>query len=251
VLRTDRSASRWDSLESGAFPTLRFWYRTSPRELNTIGSEWSPAFSDPPMTVSNMLELVLDTQGRLTQFTAVPPQVDDPHPAPPVEWTRLFEAAGLDLKTFHPAPLLWVPNVYADERMAWEGPLPGRPDIQLRVESAGYRGRPAFFQVVGPWTRRPRMDQEPQRGAGVIRFGLFLILVVLFGGALALARYNLRSGRGDRRGAFRISVCVICVMIASWVLGARHSLEPLTELNHFMGDFLAPELLTAGTLWVI
>jgi hypothetical protein len=164
---------------------------------------------------------------------------------------RLFDAAGLEFGKFQPAAALWVPNVYADDRMAWEGPLPGKPEVRLRVEAAAYHGRPAFFQVVGPWTRRPRMEQEQQRGAGVMRFGIFLIVLVVFGGALALGRNNLQKGRGDRRGATRLAVFVLFVMMASWVLGAKHSLEPLTELNDFFEEVLAPQLLTAGILWVI
>jgi hypothetical protein len=203
------------------------------------------------MTVSNMVGLVLDTQGRLTQFTAVPPQVDEVAAKATVEWARLFDAAGLEFDRFQPAALLWVPNVYADDRMAWEGPLPGKPEVRLRVEAAAYRGRPAFFQVVGPWTRRPRMEQIQQRGAGMIRFGIFLIVLVVFGGALALARHNVRNGRGDRRGATRVAMFVLGVMMASWVLGAQHSLEPLTELNAFFEQVLAPQLLSAGILWVI
>jgi len=251
VLRTDQSSSRWDSLSNGAFPTLRFWYRTSPRPLDSVGSDWSPGFGDPPMTVSNMVGLVLDTQGRLTQFTAVPPQVDEVETKATVEWTRLFDAAGLEFGKFQPAAVLWVPNVYADDRMAWEGPLPGKPEVRLRVEAAAYHGRPAFFQVVGPWTRRPRMEQDQPRGAGVMRFGIFLIVLVVFGGALALGRHNLQKGRGDRRGATRLAVFVLCVMMASWVLGAKHSLEPLTELNDFFEEVLAPQLLNASILWVI
>jgi hypothetical protein len=84
-----------------------------------------------------------------------------------------------------------------------------------------------------------------------MRFGIFLIVLVVFGGALALARHNLRNGRGDRRGATRLAMFVLSMMIVSWVLGAKHSLEPLTELNAFLDDVLARQLLNAGILWVI
>ena len=143
------------------------------------------------------------------------------------------------LEHFHPITSIWIPNVYGDRRAAWEGPLPGHPDIPLRVEAASYRGRPSFFQVVGPWTRRPRMDQtSPTAATRVIRFGVGLILLLTFGGALVLARYNVRNGRGDRRGATRIALFVLVVMTAAWVLGARHSTELLTEVSHFLYDFL-------------
>jgi len=254
VLRTDKSANRWNSLSSGAFPSLRFWYRTSPTPLDWVSSNWRPSLGDPPQTTSAMTSLVVDTQGRLTQFTAVPPQVDDVRsPAAPTNWSPLFEAAGLDATSFHDVEPQWVPNTYADERRAWVGPLPGRPDIELRVEAGAYRGRPSFFQVVGPWTRRPRMadQQQSQAGSAILRFGVFLILLGLFGGALALARHNIRSGRGDRKGATRISLFVLALMAAAWVIGARHVADPLTEFNHFTENLVANELFNAGLLWLV
>ena len=252
VLRTDHSANRWDALSNAYFPSLRFWYRTSPRDLETLGAEWRPQFGDPPMTVSGMTSVVLDVQGHLTQFTMVTPQVDEPQGTPDrMDWNRFFDAAGLDANTFKPTPSQWVPNGYADERKAWEGPMPGRPDITLRVEAAGYRGRPAFFQIVGPWTRRPREAPPGQTGRSVIRFGLFLIVFALSIGGLLLARYNIRNGRGDRRGATRIALVLIGTMFVAWVLGARHWLEPLTELGHFLEDFAASQLLNAAIMWLI
>ena len=40
-------------------------------------------------------------------------------------------------------------------------------------------------------------------------------------------------------------------MFVAWVLGARHWLEPLTELGHFLEDFAASQLLNAGIMWLI
>ena len=251
VVGTDRSATRWNSLSNAFFPTLRFWYRTSPRELQTLGDGWRPGYGDPPMTISNMRSVVLDSQGHLTQFTVVTPQVDDAQtPSVQMDWNPLFDAAGLDMKTFTPADSTWVPNSYADERKAWEGPMPGRSDITLRVEAASYRGRAAFFQIVGPWSRRPRQDQPRQQGESVIRIGLFLIVLVLSIGTCVLAHHNVKTGRGDRRGATRIAFALLSIMFASWVLGARHSLQPLTEYGNFL-QFAANQLLTAAILWLI
>src|SRR5205085_1853462 len=106
-----------NSLANGYIPSLRFWYRTSPRPLETFGADWVTQFGDPPMTVSDMTSVVLDIQGHLTQFTMVTPQVDEPEVAPPpTDWSRLFDVAGLDAATFTPMPSSWVPNGYADER---------------------------------------------------------------------------------------------------------------------------------------
>jgi serine/threonine-protein kinase len=96
------------------------------------------------------------------------------------------------------------------------------------------------------------MEQaSPTAASRVVRFGAGLIFLLTFGGALALARHNVRSGRGDRRGATRVALFVLGVMAVSWVLGARHSTELLTEFNRFRGDFLASQLVTAGTLWLV
>jgi serine/threonine-protein kinase len=249
VTRIDRSRTRWDSLASGAFPTVRFWYRTSPRELTTIGTEFVPTLGNPPMTVSNMVAVVLDTRGRLTQLNVVAPQVDSTESNSQVDWSSLFDAAGLPMKEFHSVQPRWVPNGYADQRAAWEGPLPGQPHIQLRAEAAAYQGRAVFFQLVGPWTRPARMEQEPPTAASrFTRFAAGVILVLLLSGAFVLARHNLRSGRGDRRGATRVSLFVLGAFIASWVIGARHSLQMLEEINSFL-TFLALALLNAGILW--
>jgi serine/threonine-protein kinase len=250
IIRTDPSRNRWSSLTSGAFPTLRFWYRTSPRELLTFGDEWAPSFGDPPMTVSNMIAIVLDTQGRLTQLTVVPPQVDDTESHTATDWTVLFEAAGLPMQEFRAVEPRWIPNGYADQRAAWEGPLPGQPQIQVRAEAAAYQGRPVFFQIVGPWTRPTRQVQEPLTlMTRFIRFGEGLIIVLLLAGAFVLARHNLRSGRGDQRGATRVALVVLGALLAAWLLGARHTLDIQPEIVHFM-VFLGHALVTAGVLWL-
>ena len=66
------------------------------------------------MTVSNMVAVVLDTQGRLTQLNVVTPQVDSTENNAQVDWSRLFEAAGLPMTEFRSVQPLWVPNGYAD-----------------------------------------------------------------------------------------------------------------------------------------
>jgi hypothetical protein len=256
VVRTDRSATRWDTLSNPYVPTLRFWYRTSPRNLEPSGPQLRAQFDDPPMAVTDMRLVVTDIAGHLTQFSMVPPQLeplpDSNAPPPPVmDWNVFFAAAGLDASAFKPVPSRWVPNSYAEERKAWEGPMPGRPDVTLRAEAASYRGKPAFFQIAGPWSRTLRQTQEIPQGRNFMRFVLFLIVFALSIGTCALARHNYRTGRGDRRGATRIATGWMLVMFAGWLIGARFWLEPLTEFSHFLNDFLAFQLTNAAILWLV
>jgi hypothetical protein len=255
VMRTDRSATRWNALANPYVPTYRFWYRTSPRDLEPQSLSWRAQFDDPPMTVTNMRLVVTDIAGHLTQFTSVPPQLEDAEnasaPQAPMDWTIFFDAAGLDLSAFKPVPSRWVPNTYADERKAWEGPMPGRPEIALRAEAASYRGKPAFFQIAGPWSRTLRQTQDVPQGRSVVRFGFFLVVFALSIGTCVLARRNYHTGRGDHRGATRVAIAWIAIMFAAWILGARFWLEPLTEFGHFIDDFAMVALINAAILWLL
>jgi hypothetical protein len=83
-----------------------------------------------------------------------------------------------------------------------------------------------------------------------MRFAIFLIIFALSVGTCALAWRNVKSGRGDRRGATRVVFALLGVMFISWVIGARHYLEPLTEFSHFLDSFLSEQLLNGAILWL-
>jgi hypothetical protein len=51
------------------------------------------------------------------------------------------------------------------------------------------------------------------------RFVLYLVALV---GAVLLAWRNLRSGRGDRRGARRLALLVFVLGLLDWIVGERH-----------------------------
>jgi hypothetical protein len=78
-----------------------------------------------------------------------------------------------------------------------------------------------------------------------------LIFLAFAIGAGVLARHNFRSGRGDKRGATRIAISLLTLMFVAWLIGSQHSLDPLTELGHFLDDFGGEQLMNAGFLWVI
>ena len=173
IAEHDKSKTRWDNLETGAFV---FWYRGSPRPLAArdpvfsdapgLGFVWT---DDPPLDVSGMTLVSLNPLGRLTQFIAVPPQVEKPAgAASSPDWAPLFSAAGLDPSKWPPAQPTWTPPVYSDARAAWTGSLAERPDIPMRIEAAAYRGKPVYFELIGPWTRPERMQPyQPTTGERV------------------------------------------------------------------------------------
>ena len=226
-------AGWWSTLRSGRPAGMLFWYRTSPRDLVPDAPRGSVMANDPPQLLSGMSLVVLDTVGRLVEFHHVPPQVDsDATPAAAPEWPRVFDAAGLPFAAFTPAAPQWAPKNFADTRGAWEGSLPDRTDIRVRVEAASYRGHPVSFYIVGPWSRPSQMPPASrtamQTVMGTINVGVWL--AALIGGAI-LARYNVRMNRADRRAAARLAIGLTILAIAAWIVSAHHVTTADVELQ--------------------
>jgi len=223
IENNDKTATRWERLSKNDPPAMGFWYRESPVPLVASGL-FTPAVTqaDPAPVRSNMANVRLTTSGSLIELTIVPPQVEStPAPATEPDWRSLFEKAGLDLSQFKPVPSTWTPRVYADRRFAWEGRYgSGEP---LRIEAASYRGKPVYFQLIGPWTRATRMKEfAATAGENAAQVMLVTLLVILVAGAALLARRNVMSGRGDRRGAMRLALVVAIVAAFIGLLFASH-----------------------------
>jgi hypothetical protein len=232
-----------------------FQYRQSPRPIVPTGSGGTVSTFDPPYEVSGMVGLVLDAEGRLMAFRAVPPQVEDTaasssEPAPAYDYSALFAEAGLDPKRFKPAAPRWLPAAEFDNQAAWDGSYPQHPGTVIHVVAASYRGRLVYFQVIGPWSRPWRMESIRQSWAAKVGNAAFIILfLAALAGSVYFARRNLRLGRGDRKGAFRVSTYIFSTFFLSWAIVAHH----VAELN---GEFamliraLSLVLFLAACAWV-
>ena len=228
------ASTRWNALSTGNPSGILFWYRSSPHEIVPVEDD-AVTPDDPPSRETGMREVVLDPSGRLQRFRSVPPQFDEntgPAPAPP--WAELFDAAGLAMSTFTETAPQWAPPDYADARAAWTGPHPALEDVMLRVEAAAYRGKPVFFNVIGPWTQPERM--QPERESIADQIFVALILVTL-GGLLVvagiLARRHIRTNRADRRGASRVTAYLALTGLIAWLLRASHSASVEAEVGQF------------------
>jgi serine/threonine protein kinase len=230
IKKNDRSLTRWNNLSSGVPPTITFWYRESPRYMSSRTFDISPSQDpdDPPHSISGMCRMYLDPHGHLLKFEAVPPQLDtSADTASLPNWGALFAAAALDASRFKAVPPQWTPLALADARAAWEGIWPGHPELPLRLEAASYRGKPVYFNLVSPWTKPDRMQEEQAStgqwiGFAIILGALFLILLL----GVVTARSNMRSGRGDRRGAARLALLAFLLTLAVAFLYAHHIPAP-------------------------
>ena len=225
-----KTPTRWNRLRQDEPPSLVFWYRQSPRLLVSLTPEDNLLYGrietdDPPLEQSGSRVIGLSPHGRLLNFRAIPPQVDDPPegPVPTPNWGALFTAAGLDASQLKPVPPRWHPLAWGDTRAAWEGGWPNHPEIPLRVEAAAYRGKPIFFALLSPWDKPSRMgEQRRTRQNTILQWFDFGLILTIFGLGIWLATKNVRNGRGDLRGAMRLTLCVVVAGLINWALLAHH-----------------------------
>jgi len=219
----DKPRAQWTQIYTQRPTPLLYYYRTSPRYMVPSGYRlnFTPGIvtsDDPPPIQSGMMTVWLDPEGRLIGFHAIPPELDtSPAAAKPVDWSPLFELAGVDPSTLQSAEPQWSSLANSDTRAAWTGTWPGsnRP---LRIEAAAWHGKPVFFNTIGDWTHpyrmRPYNYAPGDKARQIVFIGIFLFLLAA---AAFLARLNYRRGKGDRQGSIRIAVVVFLLEMLLWV----------------------------------
>jgi serine/threonine-protein kinase len=214
---------------STAFPgPFIFLYRESPHTLFS----WNPyglvGSIDPAPLFEDDAVVELDSTGRLLglQVGTLVSRYDEGVAAPAPDWTPLFTAAGLDIQRFRTTAPKWPVVFGFDSNIGWDGE-------GYHVEAASYRGRPVEFRarradmpvltVAERLRLTPGFSSFGKGGGAAGVLGAFMAVVVL-GTALLfsiLASRNVRSGRGDRKGAQRIALAVFAAQ-AAYLVSYRH-----------------------------
>ena len=116
------NGTRTGSASNRAALAVRFWYRQSPapiaRSTTTIQREV------PPLYLEGEIAVEVDAEGRLRILTAIPPQSKPSGDAPAVDWTPLFQSAGLDIATWKPVPRNGIPSAMPMSRPPGRGHCP-------------------------------------------------------------------------------------------------------------------------------
>ena len=239
--------ARWRNPASGHPPLIHFWYRQSPAPISAVrGFNVAVTSTDPPMETSGMVTVRTDLDGKLLVFETLTPQVEAPAPQPPApfDWSRLFQAAGLDMSKFQPTDPQWSPLTNADARAAWIASVEPA-GTTLRVEAATWRGRPVFFRISGPWTVPEQ--KPPPAGANNQLPSLIVVYLALLS-ACVIAWRHVRTGKSDRRGALKMGVLYFVWMAGARMLFAHHT-ATLSELNVFWLTS-STALINGGSVWV-
>jgi len=239
------AARRWLNPAAGLPPLIKFWYRESPQPMFAVRqSNVAVNFNDPPMEQSGLIRLETDPDGKLITFEAVPPQVEKPNlpAAPPFDWTRLWQAAGLDPAAFQTTEPLWPPLASWDTRAAWSGI--DATGAKLRIEAASWRGRPVFFHVIGPWSARAATSAGYSSSQSAILVVVYAALIA----ACVLGWRNLRSGKADQRGSSRLAVIYFVCAAAGFLLEMHHT----ATQNELAGFWMSVSnaLINAILVWI-
>ncbi|HKV33922.1 MAG TPA: serine/threonine-protein kinase, partial [Pyrinomonadaceae bacterium] len=223
VHETDPSPARWQQLSAAQPAAIYFWYRQSPRAFNVSNGGYVDE-DEPARDLPGMTTVTLDTLGRLRSFHAVPPSNSSTETVSTTpDWSTLLKESGLDQAQLQPVSPIWTPPHASTARAAWAGSYPNQPESKIHVEAAVFENRPVYFEVFHAW------DQPAEQSANISRFRqralivllLSVFIVVMVGSAL-LALRNLKLGRGDRRGAFRLAAFLLGVFFLNWLSSAHH-----------------------------
>ena len=258
VQKSDGPFPHWDEIARSRPSPLTFWYRQSPEPMLAYGMHDQMLIpgtlqeDDPKASMSGMLDVRLDPQGRLTYFEALPAEKETPpakSPAP--NWNALFAAAGLDMSKFKPATPEWASLAASDVRQAWDGEWPGYRHRPLHVEAATWRGRPVFFSLTGPWSRSARMPSSQSQGASDVVTRILIVVLILapIVAGVFLARWNYTHGKGDRPGAMRLATLIFSLHMALWVFQTHVSSGGYFVYLLFLA--ISTALLWGGAVWVL
>jgi hypothetical protein len=249
--RSEEHRHIWKNLASGHPPAICFWYHAGaePTSLPALLGEPSP--TQVSSVEPDLVAVRLDGRGRLLEYAATGDRSGlSTAGSPAVDWSALWEMAGLPKAQFQPIPPSRAPPMYADSLVAWEGAYPEAPELPIRVEGASLGERVVYFAVSPPWDADwTDADEGISHLPRPMPLGrLALNLVAIIGGSF-LAWHNLRTGRGDQRGAARLVVFVLVLGLFDWLLGERHVAALGQELATFY-VWMARATLTAAIAWV-
>ena len=192
----------------GATPAMQFWKRWSPMPYAPSDLHSPRAgLQDPPQAYPGSATSLLDMQGRLLALETL--RSDSLAAAPPrmADWgAAVLDAAGRDpdrVVAAAPPPAFLA---RADSVRAWRLSDSTAPETTL--VAAALRGRVVRVETFAqgqPLGRLAAVAHDPPPTLQMW-IAVLLIAVVPLIGSIILARHNLRSKRGDLRGAMAIGI---------------------------------------------
>lgn len=227
-------------------------YRWSSRPLIPAGVPGRVTATDPVPIPGDIL-VVVDSQGRLRELSVTPGRwsagIRDTILFPE---EMIFRQTGLDRSRFSPVPPERVPATAFHERREWIGTRVEAPEIQLRLSAASFENGLVSVVLSGPWGEREAinpLDSSTSARVSDIALAVFLVFILIAGSVFA--RRNIRLGRGDRRGAFRVAVAGFSLSVVLWLVTAHHVFDWGSILDSQNVAAVAEAAVHGGFLWLV
>jgi beta-glucanase (GH16 family)/predicted Ser/Thr protein kinase len=244
-VKTVAEARRWFEAE----PPLRLGYRESPLPL-IAPPDGEVTEERPAPDISGMIEAWVTSKGELRFFHAAPPELDRPAPARPVDVQTISRAIGFDISQWPETIPRFTPRYAFDWQKAWNGQHPTL-HTDLTVQAAAWQGKIVDLQVLAPWSKpwHEPVSHVPDWRQTARMLGVKIIYGLVFLFSAFMAARNLRGGRGDRRGAWRLSVAFFILMGAAWVCTA-HWVADISMIEIFLTN-VADWFMSAALIWLL
>jgi serine/threonine-protein kinase len=242
-LQTLPEPRRWDEWYAVEAPIISV-YRESPQPLEARPFGSVTTLNPPPLT-TGMATVILDGNGRLRDFAAVP-YAGGSAPVPP---ETVFRAAGLEMTGFTETTPQKLPGHPFDQWRAWKGPHPKIPNTEMLVEIASWKGQITKATVS---LRRPAGASTASSpgdlghlqsivGWALEGLGGFFVIV--------LAHRNWKLQRTHMQGAWRVASACFLLAGVAWA-GLVHPVPSQAFLDDAVagaGDWL----LSAAILFLV
>jgi hypothetical protein len=222
-----------DADASNLIGPVHFYYRQSSKSLLRLeDSNWRGCSVPAPREIDDACVKLDARDGRLLWVRVggvdMRPGQDGPA-APVVNWKPLLTAAGLEDVQIKPVESIqWPPAFHFDAQAAWRVSS-GR--YVYHADAAAYRGRATYFRLDNVTAVAVPPSTAPAGFVGrtllsVANVVVPVVLLVLIAAFAALARHNLRQGRGDRKGAWRVAMLMLVSGAVATNLGRRWGTDP-------------------------
>lgn len=259
IRQNDQSARRWERLREPLPHSVVFWWRQSPTPFAHTGAMFGTVegvrvtLDAPPIDRPGHARVLLTPQGRLISLEIernrfIETREGEEAARPAFDWTPMLAMTGLDPASMKPSEPIFFPQIPANARSAWSGTLRTETGDEqpYSIEAGTLGGEPAYFRLV--WRNHTffmENDAPPTNIAQAAQMGSAAVTVLLLAGSVVLARRNIRAGRGDRPGAWKLGVLILTLSAGGAIIASHELLNPST--NWFFFCIAYPLLLAAIT----
>jgi serine/threonine-protein kinase len=222
-------------------PPYFYWHRANPvslisDDIHAPATQLAEPLAAPPGSVV----IVLGSGGRLVELEVVPePGLEEPDTRTEgMDWSLVLEQAGLDRVDLEPtAPARAVP-AYCDKVTAFHVERSEKAGGDFVFQSCAHRGRVVHAATVWEWDPMGPLGGARQKHFFQRSFGnpFKTILTAVHILSALLAWYNVRLGRGDRRGAILYGAVVF---VAYLLFNASHARISESGIISFLGYVVA------------